>query len=558
VANYTSNYNLYKPNIDDADVEVAPSLETNFVTIDAEIKNRADELVAHTDSSAAHDSANITHGDGSVQETLFDLGGQVTDVDKRISEIVAQTGTDNTELVDARGGYPVLRDRLKNISIDVTELGAVCDGVTDDTLAINNAINAAIEGQTVVIPGNSRTTDTIIVTKNINLVITGSIIADHNNAAIKFDGLGRGTYINCHHRISVRSNVINHTDTTSIGLLVRNCYNQIFDVHLTKDFYYGLKLEADLGKGCVYNEFNLMAINNNRKQIHLSGLDGVDDAHRSWINQNTFMAGRISWTSTVTRTDFTGIQIGNSATEYLCNGNVFLNPSIEDIGVTGVYAKAVDVYGHDNMFIGTRTEGALSLLFETSSYNNKWIGGFYSNMSNVQDLGNANEFDFARGGFVKWALNNANGNVFAASGTGTHAAKFYNKTSANNPIIGIYQADGTTLAVSLSATGLHQWRSNVQHSYGNYTAPPTTGTWNRNDVVWKSSPSQGGILGWICITGGVDTAAVWVEFGQAGYRTGTSAPSGTPLKVGEDWLDTTNRKWYKAVGLTSADWVALN
>jgi hypothetical protein len=134
----------------------------------------------------------------------------------------------------------------------------------------------------------------------------------------------------------------------------------------------------------------------------------------------------------------------------------------------------------------------------------------------------------------------------------------YNKTSANNPILGIYQADGTTLAASLSATGLHQWRSNVQHSYGNYTAPPTTGTWNRNDVVWKSSPSQGGSLGWICITGGVDIAAVWVEFGQAGYRTGTAAPTNTPLKIGEEFLDTTNRRWYKAVGLTSSDWVALN
>jgi hypothetical protein len=448
---------------------------------------------------------------------------------------------------------------LVDIAINVKSFGAKGDGITDDTQAIQAAISATSEGQTVLISGNSLTTDTILINKNINLQITGSIIANHNKTAITFDGLGRSTYINCHHRITVRNKVVNHADVASIGLLVRNCYNQAFDVQLVKDFYSGIKLEADLGKGCVYNEFNLQAISNNRKQIHLTGLNqGATDPEKSWINQNTFIAGRLSWSSTVTRTDFTGIQIGNSASEYLCNGNIFINPSIEDVGVSGVYATPIDCYGHDNIFISPRTEGGLNYIFESSSYNNKVFGGFYTTLSNVTDLGNANEFDFARGGLRKWALNNNAGNEFIASGTGTHALKLYNKTSANNPILGIYQADGTTLAAYLSATGLHQWRSNVQHSYGNYTAPPTTGTWNRNDVVWKSSPSQGGILGWICTTGGVDTAAVWQEFGQAGYRTGTAAPTGTPLKIGEEWLDTTNRKWYKAVGLTSSDWVALN
>lgn len=441
------------------------------------------------------------------------------------------------------------------------EAKTIGDSTVDDTVAINTAINTAVEGQTVLVVGNCRTTSTITINKNINFIVTGSIIADHNQPAITIDGLGRNTYINCHHRISVRSKTINHTDLTAVGLLVRNCYNQIFDVHLSKDFFYGIKLEADLGIGCVYNEFNLGAINNNVKQIHLSGINnGSLDSQKSWVNQNTFLAGRMSWTSTDTRTGYTAIQIGNNGTEYLCNGNLFLNSSLEDIGASGVYATGIDCYGHDNMFIGIRTEGDNGIIFESGSYNNKVVGGFYEVEANVQDLGNANEWDFARGGLRKWALSNTGGNEFVASGTGTHAIKLWNKTSGNNPVLGIYGSDGSTLYASLSATGLHQWRTNVQHSYGNYTAPPTSGgiTWNRNDVVWKNSPSQGGSLGWICTTGGLDSASVWQEFGQAGYRTGSGAPTVTPLKVGEDFLDTTNRKWYKAVALTSADWVALN
>ena len=43
-------------------------------------------------------------------------------------------------------------------------------------------------------------------------------------------------------------------------------------------------------------------------------------------------------------------------------------------------------------------------------------------------------------------------------------------------------------------------------------------------------------------------------------RTSDGSPSGvlTPMFVGEDVLDTTNSKWYKAVGLANTNWAALN
>jgi hypothetical protein len=151
MANYTSNYNLYKPNIDDTDVQVAPTLETNFTTIDAEIKNRADEISNHTSSTTAHDSANITHGEGNVRDTLFDLGININEVDGRISQIVSQSGNDNTEIVDARGIYSVLRDRLNNIDsqlkkiewLDIRDYGAKSEAEEsgyDSTSAIQSVL----------------------------------------------------------------------------------------------------------------------------------------------------------------------------------------------------------------------------------------------------------------------------------------------------------------------------------------------------------------------------------------------------------------------------------
>ena len=42
------------------------------------------------------------------------------------------------------------------------------------------------------------------------------------------------------------------------------------------------------------------------------------------------------------------------------------------------------------------------------------------------------------------------------------------------------------------------------------TAAPTTGTWKRGDIVYNSTPSAGGVFGWVCIAAG--TPGTWVPF----------------------------------------------
>ena len=43
------------------------------------------------------------------------------------------------------------------------------------------------------------------------------------------------------------------------------------------------------------------------------------------------------------------------------------------------------------------------------------------------------------------------------------------------------------------------------------TAVPTTGTWQQGDIIWNTSPSAGGVIGWSCVTGG--TPGTWKSFG---------------------------------------------
>ena len=46
----------------------------------------------------------------------------------------------------------------------------------------------------------------------------------------------------------------------------------------------------------------------------------------------------------------------------------------------------------------------------------------------------------------------------------------------------------------------------------NGTSSPTSGNWNKGDIVWNINPIEGGFVGWVCVTGGAP--GEWRPFGQ--------------------------------------------
>jgi hypothetical protein len=80
------------------------------------------------------------------------------------------------------------------------------------------------------------------------------------------------------------------------------------------------------------------------------------------------------------------------------------------------------------------------------------------------------------------------------------------------------------------------------------------------DTAWNASGVAGDPIAYYCTGSGADRGGAgdgtWVRVGQIGHRTSAGSPRGTlvPKFVGENVLDSVNRRWYKSTGLTAADW----
>jgi hypothetical protein len=181
--------------------------------------------------------------------------------------------------------------KLKTVNGYITPemYGAKGDGVTDDTLAVINAINAVSDNGTLLMQNTYRITSGITITKSINVIIDGLLLYDATDGVALTLGDANITdtlFKNCSLRLKVKAKTTVWTPTTEfVGIKAINIMQAELYISAA-NFEKGFAL-IGAGADCDYNKIFVDTIYNNKIGVSLEFENGGS------VNQNTFIGGRI-------------------------------------------------------------------------------------------------------------------------------------------------------------------------------------------------------------------------------------------------------------------------
>jgi hypothetical protein len=259
-------------------------------------------------------------------------------------------------------------------------------GEVDDTARIRRAIASINVGETLLLPNVTEwytISDTIVVDKNINVLIEGKIsyAGSRDKTALKFSGLSKCTIkLNQLYDVnSVKDSYVGFhgwADNKYTGVELENlkhCYVHLEEV---RNFTTGVRCKASSGKGFWFNEITIDELANNKIQLDLNS-----DGENSWMNSNYFYA--TSFTYSGSGLSFMSgnferyaiLQTLTNGNKYGGNSNYFFRQKFETHGTFGgsftqiKILKATDWVFSDYRveLLGTNTKFAVIDLAENDS-----------------------------------------------------------------------------------------------------------------------------------------------------------------------------------------------
>lgn len=245
--------------------------------------------------------------------------------------------------------------------VNINQFGAVGDDVTDDNVAIVNAVTyaSAKNKRLVFLEG-------YIYYTSLGIVITNPPDEIRMDGMLRYDGSGTALTIgdasvsigNKILKLSVRGSSL-HT-AGSKGVVLYNLNNS--QIYLYKVQYFGDTAVTYCGntKGFAYNTTIVGHLYSTPTLLKLTNIGA------GWCNENKFFGGRFSGQSTDSfKASVIGVLITSDDNDYAQNGNIFYSPSFEI--ATGVKIER----GQYNFFYDCRTEGSTNplLIDETNKSN---------------------------------------------------------------------------------------------------------------------------------------------------------------------------------------------
>lgn len=391
---------------------------------------------------------------------------------------------------------------IDGASVNVRDFGAVGDGVTDDTAAIQAAINFCTNlnnrKQTLYFPANDaaaayKVTAPLVINGRLNIVGDGrfstlilAVGLSSSDHVLDFDCDAADVIYYC----GVSNIRISSNNNGPVGMRIKNVsYMTVKEVTLT-----------GLSKGVVCT--GTICFSNYFEQLTCYA---ILDQGFSWAN----FTGGGQWTFiNCTFTGNDGMFVFSTAVVDTLN---LYNCNFEQCVVTDMTVEGTVLGLTIN---GCRSEGLNgSVSFNINPTAPKKVQGVtVSGCFWQSDAGNADPI--LLGGAVKGFSVTGNVadyigfqrfvNLNGAGEAGFIAGNYCENTPADK-IVSTPRAGVVTISNYNSSGKMIDYDGTV--SLDRATAPPVSGTYSVGSIVWNSAPSAGGTPGWVCVTAG--TPGTW-------------------------------------------------
>lgn len=372
---------------------------------------------------------------------------------------------------------------INGAPINVKDFGAIGDGTTDDTAALQAAIDAARNNKLILSKGVYKITSPLVIDTSYNYIVEGvGRNPDANTCSVIYNA-GTGNAITMvstgtDNLIYLKDFAVRGTMSSASGIeATQTSQLTLENLWVTSNGFHGVKLNK-----CYNSKVKDCVIAQNGQ-------------HGLWLNEQC-----------------------NDVTILTCviNGNARKDGGYGNVSIIGSSGKenlSVSVIGCDFTAAGltpiTTVSAAYNLIAQYT--NSLLILGCYSEAA-VTNL----VFSDSTAHCVSF-INNymQDGTVYFNSSPQllVQGNTFFKNTVATVLNVAVGNAENSRVNQNYFSNGATQTLTgkvlspNIQYD----SAIPSAGTWSVGDVVYHITPTSGGNFGWVCVTAG--TPGTWKAFG---------------------------------------------